>query len=144
MLSAGALVESGVTYRDDRQALALQVAALEAENERLREELQHSDTRYRRMREAGHEQRKRGTRADCALCGGTLLPVAVFAGHDLRAPTPLNMSTMRFSSPGGGFTHAAPVRSYACSSCGHLEQFIDMDVVEFEDGEGSEPGPASE
>lgn len=118
-----------MSYRDDRQALALQVAALERENERLKDELEESEDRFQREVEAGHEKRKRGTRTACALCGGNLLPVAVFAGHDMRAPLPLSMSTIRFGDPNGGFTHAAPVRAYACSSCGHLEHFIDMDSV---------------
>jgi hypothetical protein len=118
-----------VSYRDDRQALALQLAALEQENERLKSELDDAEGRYRRERDAGHEQRRQGARDICALCGGSMLPVAVFAGHDMRAPLPLSMSTIRFGDPAGGFTHAAPVRAYACSSCGHLQQFIDMDEV---------------
>jgi hypothetical protein len=119
-----------MSYRDDRQALALQVAALELENEQLKAELEQANTRNREARDAKHEERKRTTRDFlCALCGGSLLPVAVFAGHDLGSPLPLRMSTIRFGDPSGGFTHAAPVRTYACSSCGHLEQFIDMDEV---------------
>lgn len=121
-----------VSYRDDRQALALQVAALERENEELKAELGDAQDRYRKARDERHEERKRGTRDTCALCGGTLLPVAVFAGHDAGAPLPLHMSTIRFGAPAGGFTHAAPVRAYACTSCGHLEHFIDMDSVDLD------------
>jgi hypothetical protein len=121
-----------VSYRDDRQALALQVAALERENDELKAQLGDAQDRYRRAREATHEERREGTRDACALCGGSLLPVAVFAGHDAGSPLPLHMSTIRFGAPDGGFTHAAPVRAYACSSCGHLEHFIDMDEVDLD------------
>jgi hypothetical protein len=121
-----------VSYRDDRQALALQVAALERENDDLKAQLDDAQDRYRKARAATHEERKRGTRDTCGLCGGTLLPVAVFAGHDAGAPLPLHMSTIRFGAPAGGFTHAAPVRAYACTSCGHLEHFIDMDAVDLD------------
>jgi len=63
------------------------------------------------------------------LPGWAALPVAVVAGHDVRNPLPLKMSTMRFISPEGGFTASAPIRSYACASCGFIHNFIDMDIV---------------
>ena len=44
----------------------------------------------------------------------------------LAQPLPLSMSTLRFTSPAGGFTHAAPVHSLACSSCGFIHNFIDI------------------
>ncbi|MCB9749073.1 MAG: hypothetical protein H6713_03600 [Myxococcales bacterium] len=117
-----------MVYRDDRQALALQVAELERENTRLREELELTQERLRKAHTDGHEQRRLGTRDACALCGGTLLPVAIFAGHDVRAPLPLKMSTLRFTSPDGGFTHSAPIRSLVCASCGYIQNFIDIDA----------------
>ena len=61
------------------------------------------------------------------MCSGNLLPVAIVAGHDVRNPLPLKMSTLRFRSPEGGFTASAPVRSYACGTCGYIHNFIDMD-----------------
>ncbi len=62
----------------------------------------------------------------CTVCGGALLPVAVFAGRNDRSPLPLRMSTMRFVNPAGGFTHSAPILAKACSSCGFIHHFIDM------------------
>lgn len=115
-----------VTYRDDRQALALQLAELEHRNEELRSEVVQlrDDARTRRQQE--HEQRKSGAHRGCAVCGGSLLPVALFAGRDLRTPIPLLLSTSRFGNPGGGFTRAAPLKSMACSSCGFVHNFIDI------------------
>ncbi len=117
-----------MVYRDDRQALALQVAELERENTRLCKELEVIKKRLRKASTDGHEQRRTGTRDACALCGGTLLPVAIFAGHDVRAPLPLKMSTLRFTNPEGGFTHSAPIRSLVCASCGYIQNFIDIDA----------------
>jgi hypothetical protein len=118
-----------VAYRDEQQALWMQVAQLESENQRLREALDQAAKRYRTWREEQHALRKDGARKDCIMCGGTLLPVAVFAGHDTRSPIPLSMSTLRFGSPDGGFTHSAPVRFMACSSCGFIHNFIDIEQV---------------
>ena len=115
-----------MAYRDDREANRLQIAELERENARLREELEHAQARNRTMLEDQHEDRARGVREACVACGGDLFPVAVFAGHSLSDPIPLNMSTLRFGAPTGGFTHAARVRSMACSSCGYIHNFIDM------------------
>jgi hypothetical protein len=113
-------------YRDDRDAMALQLRELERENARLREALDSAEARAKDVQEARHEQRRSGAHKACVMCGGTLLPVAIFAGHDTRAPLPLSMSTLRFTSPEGGFTHAAPVHSSACASCGFIHNFIDI------------------
>ncbi len=116
-----------MSYRDDRQALALELDALERENASLRAQLKDAQARYDTLKEAKHEERRGGTRSHCVMCGGSLLPVAVFAGHDVSSPLPLKMSTIRFGSPTGGFTAAAPIRSMACASCGFIHGFIDMD-----------------
>lgn len=116
-----------MAYRDDRDAMVLQIAALEQENERLRRELEGAEVRARGVADDARERRRSGAHKTCVMCGGaTLLPVAIFAGHDTRAPLPLHMSTLRFTSPTGGFTHSAPVHSLACSTCGFLHSFIDM------------------
>ncbi len=103
------------------------MAALEQENDRLREQLAEAEERVRRVMQDQHEERRKGVRFQCVICTGNLLPVAIVAGHDVRNPLPLKMSTLRFGSPTGGFTAAAPVRSYACTSCGYIHSFIDMD-----------------
>lgn len=113
-------------YRDDRDAMALQLRELERENARLRDQLDGAELRAKEAQEDRHEHRRSGAHRSCVMCGGTLLPVAIFAGHDTRAPLPLSMSTLRFGSPDGGFTHAAPVRSSACASCGFIHNFIDI------------------
>ena len=125
-----------VAYRDDHQALSLQVAELERENEELRHELDTMKTDARRLRDAQHEERRAGAFRGCALCGGSLLPVAVFAGQNHRSPMPLNASTLRFGDPSGGFTGSAPIKSKVCSSCGFIHQFIDIttsDAIEMTD-----------
>jgi hypothetical protein len=119
-----------LSYRDDRQALALLVAQLERENAELREKVGDAGVRYDRLAHERHEtRRKSAAGGGCALCGGHLLPVAVVAGHDPRNPLPLKMSTMRFVSPEGGFTHSAPIRSLACASCGFIHNFISMEAT---------------
>lgn len=115
-----------MVYRDDRQALMHQLGELERENKALQEELERFEDRLARIMEERQEIRHARARQACALCRGTLLPVAIFAGHDTRAPLPLSMSTLRFTSPQGGFTHSAPVRSFVCSSCGFIHNFIDI------------------
>ncbi len=116
-----------MAYRDDREAMMLQIAALEDENHRLRRELEEAASRARGVADDARERRRSTAHKTCVMCGGsTLLPVAIFAGHDTRAPLPLHMSTLRFTSPTGGFTHSAPVHSLACSTCGFLHNFIDM------------------
>ena len=116
-----------MVYRDDRDAMILQIAALEQDNERLRRELEEAEGRARGVADDTRQRRRDGAHKTCVMCGGvTLLPVAIFAGHDTRAPLPLHMSTLRFTSPSGGFTHSAPVHSLACSTCGYLHSFIDM------------------
>lgn len=130
-----------VAYRDDRQALSLQVAELERENERLRGELEELRGEARKQRDEDRENRRRtGAEASCVLCGGSLLPVALFAGRDLRAPIPIALSTLRFGDPHGGFTRSAPVRARVCSSCGYVHCFIDIQVGD-EGGEGGDVLP---
>lgn len=116
-----------MAYRDERQALELQVAELERENEELRAELTDTREKARLEREQTREHRRStSTRGGCTVCGGALLPVAVFAGRNDRSPLPLRMSTMRFINPSGGFTSSAPILARACSSCGFIHHFIDM------------------
>jgi hypothetical protein len=122
-----------MAYRDDREALRLQVMELERENESLREELRNAAERHRRLRLEQYAARQSGSRRACMTCGGVLLPVAVFAGHDNRAPLPLSMSTLRFGLATGGFTHSAPVHSMACSSCGLIHSFVDIEQSERSD-----------
>lgn len=116
-------------YRDDRLALSLQVAELERENEALRDQLEQLKETARRERAADREQRKAGALKACAMCGGSLLPVAVFAGRE-RAPIPLAVSTVRFGNPNGGFNRSAPMKSMVCSSCGFIHSFIDIQAPE--------------
>ncbi len=130
-----------MAYRDDREALEYRVRELEAENRELREQLARERARRRSALEARDERRARKVRGACVACGGTLLPVAMFAGHDVASPLPLGISTLRFGDPKGGFTHFAPVRSLACASCGFIHAFIDMERDE--DPEAREP-PAGE
>lgn len=116
-----------MAYRDDRQALSLQVAALEQENERLREQVDQLEGETKRLRDEDRAERlKTGTGRDCVMCGGSLLPVALFAGRNLRAPIPIVTSTLRFGDPEGGFTRSAPVKAKVCSSCGFIHCFIDI------------------
>lgn len=118
-----------VVYRDDRQALSLQVAELERENAELREQVESLQGDARRQRDEERETRHRaGAERGCAMCGGSLLPVALFAGRDLRAPIPIALSTLRFGAPDGGFTRSAPVKAKVCSSCGYIHTFIDIEA----------------
>lgn len=114
-------------YRDDREALALQVAELERQNEELREQLAQQRDSNRVARAEDRDRRRDAALRQCTACGGALLPVAVFAGHDDLSPVPLRMSTLRFVNPRGrGFTSAAPILAKACSSCGFIHHFIDI------------------
>ncbi|NVB39465.1 hypothetical protein G6O69_16605 [Pseudenhygromyxa sp. WMMC2535] len=115
-----------MSYRDEQQALLLEVKILERENQRLREALEASEDRFKSALREEFEARRKNVRMSCVMCQGNLLPVAIVAGHDVRNPLPLKMSTLRFGSPDGGFTASAPVRSYACTSCGYIHNFIDM------------------
>lgn len=119
----------GVSYREEQQALLIEVAALERENQRLHRELHESEARFTELLRSQYEERRKTVRRVCVMCSGNLLPVAIVAGHDVRNPLPLKMSTLRFGSPEGGFTASAPVRSYACGTCGYIHSFIDMDQV---------------
>lgn len=117
-----------MVYRDDRQALSLQVAELERENAELREQIEALHEEARRMRDEERESRHRaGAERGCVVCGGSLLPVALFAGRNLRAPIPISLSTLRFGAPEGGFTRSAPVKAKVCSSCGYVHAFIEID-----------------
>lgn len=115
-----------MAYRDDRQALELQLVELERQNEALREELGQERAKARAARAEDRERRHMSTGRECTVCGGALLPVAVFAGRNDRSPLPLRMSTLRFVNPSGGFTHSAPILAKACTSCGFIHHFIDM------------------
>ena len=105
----------------------LEMAQLERENERLRGALADAQVRFNDLLTQQYEERRKTVRMSCVMCSGNLLPVAIVAGHDVRNPLPLKMSTLRFGSPEGGFTASAPVRSYACGTCGYIHNFIDMD-----------------
>jgi hypothetical protein len=115
-----------MAYRDDRQALELQLAELERQNEALRDELEQERAKARAARAEDRERRHTSAGRECTVCGGALLPVAVFAGRNDRSPLPLRMSTLRFVNPSGGFTRAAPILAKACTSCGFIHHFIDM------------------
>lgn len=117
-------------YRDDRQALELQLADLQRENEELREQLTDEREKARAARAEDRDRRHESAMRECTVCGGALLPVAVFAGRKDRSPLPLRMSTLRFMHPSGGFTHSAPILAKACSSCGFIHHFIDMREVD--------------
>ncbi|MCR9163832.1 MAG: hypothetical protein ACE37F_01090 [Nannocystaceae bacterium] len=118
-----------MAYRDDRQALSLQVAELERENEQLKEELTELRDNARREREAQRDRARRDARHCCVMCGGTLHAVAVFSGkHD--APKPLQLSTSRFSHPDGGFSRSTPIKAMVCSSCGFIHHYIDLARVD--------------
>ena len=105
----------------------LEVAQLERENERLSGALSDAQERFNELLTQQYEDRRKTVRMSCVMCSGNLLSVAIVAGHDVRNPLPLKMSTLRFRSPEGGFTASAPVRSYACGTCGYIHNFIDMD-----------------
>lgn len=116
-----------MAYRDDRQALELQLAELQLENDRLRKELSDSQADAKKSRAKGRERQQRGAAMKgCPACGGSMLPAAVFAGNNDRNPIPMRFSTLRFSSPTGGFTDSAPVRAKVCASCGFIFHYIDM------------------
>jgi len=124
-----------VSYRDDRQALSLQIAELERENEELKGEVAKLKEEAKRERAVEREKRRVGALKACAMCGGSLLPVAMFAGRD-RTPIPLALSTVRFGDPAGGFTRSAPIKSLVCSSCGFIHNFIDIQAPEAADVTG--------
>jgi hypothetical protein len=130
-----------VAYRDDRHALELQLTELERQNEALREELDQERAKARAARAEDRERRHMSVGRECTVCGGSLLPVAVFAGRNDRSPLPLRMSTLRFLNPSGGFTHAAPILAKACTSCGFIHHFIDM--RDQAGGEAAWPPPES-
>lgn len=122
-----------MAYRDDRQALELQLAELERQNEELRTELADERAKARAARAEDRQRRHHSAGRECTVCGGALLPVAVFAGRNDRQPLPLRMSTLRFVNPSGGFTHSAPILAKACTSCGFIHHFIDIPATEADD-----------
>ncbi len=128
-----------MAYRDDRQALALQVTELERQNDELREQLTEARAKAREARAEDRDRRHDSAMRKCTVCGGSLLPVAVFAGHNDRTPLPLRMSTMRFVAASGGFTQAAAIQAKACTSCGFIHQFIDMPGTPPEDRQETWP-----
>ena len=115
-----------VAYRDDRQALSLQVADLERENAELKSELAELRDDAKRDREVKRDRAKRDSRHGCVMCSGRLHAVAVFSGRH-NAPKPLQMSTSRFSDPSGGFSRSTPIKAMACSSCGFIHHYIDRE-----------------
>jgi len=115
-----------VAYRDDRQALELQVADLQQENERLKKELSESQVDAEKSRTRGRERRREESMKGCPACGGSMLPAAVFAGNNTENPIPIRFSTVRFSNPNGGFTDSAPVCARVCASCGFIFHYIDI------------------
>lgn len=115
-----------MAYRDDRQAVELQLAELERENEKLREELEAVQAQVRQERARGREEQRTRARGVCPACGGSLLPAAVFAGSNDKNPVQLRMSTLRFGNPSGGFTHSAPVQAKVCGTCGFIHHYIDL------------------
>lgn len=124
-----------MAYRDDRIALSLQIAELERQNEELKTEVAQLKDSAKRERAADREKRRAGAGRACTACGGSLLPVAMFAGRD-RAPIPLALSTVRFGDPGGGFTRSAPIKTLVCASCGFIHNFIDIQAPEAADVTG--------
>src|SRR5690606_26114924 len=62
-----------VSYRDDRQALSLQIAELERENEELKGEVAKLKEEAKRERAVEREKRRVGALKACAMCGGSLL-----------------------------------------------------------------------
>lgn len=115
-----------MAYRDDRQAAELQLADLERENQKLREELEAAHAQMRQERARGREEQRTRTRGVCPACGGSLLPAAVFAGKSDNNPVQLRMSTLRFGNPSGGFTQSAPVQAKVCGTCGFIHHYIDL------------------
>ena len=126
-----------MAYRDDRQALSLQVADLERENEELRQQVEQLEQAAKRQRSQEREDRRTKSLRSCAVCGGSLLPVALFAGRDLKHPIPLSLSTARFGDPGGGFSRSAPLKSKVCASCGFIHTFIDIEAPDGADVTGA-------
>jgi hypothetical protein len=113
-----------MSYRDDRDALLAEIRVLEGENTGLKAQLEELRVRLARLQQEQDEEREHICRSDCLACGGQLLPVAVFSGHDFADPQPIHLSTLRFQQKKGGFTHAAPVHAYACASCGFIQHFV--------------------
>ncbi len=115
-----------VAYRDDRQAMELQLAELQRENAELREEVASLEEQAKKAREQSRDVARREARSGCVMCGGSLHAVAVFSGrHD--APKSLHISTPRFSAPEGGFSRSTPIKAMACSSCGFIHHYIDIE-----------------
>lgn len=123
------LLYSLVAYRDDRQALSLQVADLERENAQLKSELAELRDRARRDREEQRDRARQNSKHGCIMCGGTMHAVAVFTGT-IQAPKSLQLSTSRFADPDGGFSRSTPIKAMVCSSCGFIHHYIDIERVD--------------
>ena len=131
-----------MVYRNEEQALRLRVQELERENESLSDEVQKLARQLDTEQAEHRREQQRKARDGCALCGGTLHPVALFAGHDWRVPLPMHISTMRYQMPAGGFSHAACLQARACASCGFIHQFLEFtDTATPEVASSSLPSP---
>jgi hypothetical protein len=133
----GGTLDATMVYRDDREALLAEISVLEAENAALRQALVDLRARLHKIQQLREEARQQGQRSDCLSCGGHLLPVAVFAGHDFADPQPMHLSTLRFRGRKGGFTHAAPIHAYACSNCGFIQHFVATTAALHDDEEAA-------
>jgi hypothetical protein len=116
-----------MSYRSHYSAIYVENTALRAENARLRHELKEGRAAMAEVRRDRDDAERRRVRATCLSCGGIILPVAVFAGHRLREPLPLRMSTARFLDPTGGYTEASLVHARACAACGLIHHFVAID-----------------
>lgn len=113
-----------MVYRSAPTAVDLEIQTQRAENARLRGQIEALVASRQEATAAlarGHHQR--ATR-HCLSCGGSILPVAMFAGHDAEKPVPLQVSTARFCKAGGGFRGSAVVQARACGRCGLLHTFL--------------------
>ena len=117
-----------MSYRSHHNALYLENVTLRAENARLREEVQHAQVAYEAARELRDDDDRRRVRGGCLSCHGVILPVAIFAGHRLGAPLPLQLSTARFLDRRGGYTHASLVQARVCTQCGLIHHFLGREV----------------
>jgi hypothetical protein len=128
-----------MSYRSHYEALYVENIALRAENARLRGEVSEARSANAHARRITDDTERRRARGTCLNCGGVILPVAVFAGHRLREPLPLRLSTARFLDRAGGYTHASLVQSRACASCGLIHHFLAVEPRRVSSVDGDEP-----
>lgn len=114
-----------MTYRSDALAVRAENRHLRAENARLQRARRRLQAAYDDLRGSLDDVRKRSMQGRCLSCGGPILPVAVFAGHDSARPSPLQVSTARFCDARGGYTHTALLRARACTHCGLIHTFLE-------------------